>query len=217
MGWIELIAAFAAFFLSHSVPVRPAVKRRLVAQIGARGFTLAYSALSLAVLSWLIVAASRAPFVALWDWAPWHNHVLLGAMALAVWIAAMAVGRPNSLSFGGAQNARFDPLQPGIIGWMRHPLLAALFLWAAAHMLPNGNLAHVILFGTFAGFSLLGMRIIDRRQRRVLGAERWQQLSATHRSFSITQGGMIRSLVAVTLYLLLLWLHGPVIGVSPLV
>ena len=36
-------------------------------------------------------------------------------------------------------------------------------------LVPNGDLAHVILFGTFAGFALLGQRLIDRRKRREMG------------------------------------------------
>ena len=54
---------------------------------------------------------------------------------------------------------------------------SALALRAAAHVVPNGDLAHVILFGTFAGFALLGGHLIDRRKSREMGAE-WQRLRA---------------------------------------
>lgn len=215
-GWIEYILAFVAFFLTHSIPVRPAVKSRLVAVLGARGFTIAYSILSIAVLALVIAAAGRAPFVGLWDWAPWQNHVTLTVMFVVCVIAALAIGRPNPLSFGGAGNERFDPDHPGLIGWMRHPLLVALFLWAFGHMIPNGNLAHVILFAVFAGFALLGMRIIDRRQKRIMGASQWAQLVNTRREITVTRNGLIRLAIAVAVYALLLSLHGPVIGVEPL-
>ena len=61
MAWAEFVGAFAAFFLSHSIPVRPPIRRMLDRSLGSRGFTLAYSALSLGVLAWLIGAAARAP------------------------------------------------------------------------------------------------------------------------------------------------------------
>ncbi len=215
-GWIEYILAFVAFFLTHSIPVRPAVKSRLVAMLGARGFTIAYSFLSIAALTWVIVAAGRAPYVGLWDWAPWHNHVTLTVMFVVCVIAALAIGRPNPLSFGGAGNERFDPDHSGLIGWMRHPLLVALFLWAFGHMIPNGNLAHVILFAVFGGFALLGMRIIDRRQKRIMGASQWAQLANTTREITVTRNGLIRLAIAVAVYAVLLSLHGPVIGVEPL-
>ncbi|PIE13591.1 MAG: NnrU family protein [Rhodobacterales bacterium] len=214
-GWGEFLLAFAVFFLSHSLPVRPNVKGRIVRRIGPVGFTLAYSLLSLFVLGWVIVAAGRAPVVLLWGWAPWQNLVPLLGMALASGITALALGRPNPLSFGGARNDRFDPAAPGIVGWVRHPILAALLLWSGAHIVPNGNLAHVILFGSFAGFSLLGMRLIDRRKRRTLGDD-WARLAATSRNIQPTAWGMVRLGLAALTYVALLFAHLPVIGVWPL-
>lgn len=216
-GWFEYILAFVVFFLTHSIPVRPAIKSRLMAILGARGFTIGYSLLSLAILAWIIIAAGRAPFMPLWGWEPWQNHVTLTLMLAVCLIAALAVGRPNPLSFGGANNDRFDPNHAGIVGWVRHPLLLALFLWAFAHMIPNGNLAHVILFAVFAGFALLGMKIIDRRQKRIIGATRWSELANTKRGIQMTRGGVIRVIIGIAIYALLISLHGPIIGVQPLV
>lgn len=218
MSWLSFAGVFALFFLSHSVPVRPPVKSRLVAWIGARGFTAAYSILSLAMLSWLIVAAGRAPHVALWYPAPWHYHVTLVAMAAVCTILALAIGRPNPFSFGGARTDRFDAARPGIVGWMRHPLLVALALWAGAHLLPNGDLAHVILFGVFAAFALLGCWIIDARKRRQMGAEAWQTLRDAVAPRVARPGAdtLLRLAVGLLLYLGLLALHPLVIGVSPL-
>jgi uncharacterized membrane protein len=109
----------------------------------------------------------------------------------------------------------------------RHPLLWAIVLWAGAHAVPNGDLAHVLLFGGFAVFSLLGMRAIDRRRRRLLGAEAWARL-AYRTSFlpgaslavgRCRPGGPAspwRLAAASLLWLALLLLHERVIGVTPL-
>jgi uncharacterized membrane protein len=214
IGWLELIAAFAVFFASHAIPVRPAVKGTIVAVIGSRGFSIAYSTLSLAVLVWLIAAAGRAPYVQVWPWASWQPWVPFIVNAVAAIVLALGAARPNPLSFGGARNDAFDPDHPGIVGWLRHPLLAAITLWAAAHVVPNGDLAHVILFGTFLGFALMGMTIIDRRKRRQMGAN-WERLTKTARRVEITPGGLVRVAIGLGIYLLLLWLHTPVIGVAP--
>lgn len=214
--WGEFIAAFVAFFLSHSIPVRPAVKSRIVAKTGALGFALLYSALSIAILTWIIIAAGRAPFVEIWGWATWQNHLPLTGMLVAIVIVTMAFGQPNPLSFGGWNNQAFDPDNSGLIGWIRHPLLVALLIWAGTHLIPNGNLAHVIVFGLFAGFSILGMAIIDRRARRILGAENWQHLSTTHRRLTLTRRGIARIALGVLIYLAVLYSHEWVIGVSPL-
>ncbi len=222
MGWAGFIAAFVAFFVSHRLPLRPAVRARLVGVLGRRGFTIAYSVLSLAVLAWLIVAAAQAPYVAIWSSARWQAWVPLVAMAAVCLILCFGIARPNPLSFGGARNESFDPAHPGIVRWMRHPLLVGLALWAGAHLVANGDLSHVILFGLFTGFAMLGMRIVDRRRQRALGAEHWaslrQQIALGPRiphpeSWS---GVGIRLLLAVVIYLVLLALHPVVLGVSPL-
>ncbi|SIT02207.1 Uncharacterized membrane protein [Roseivivax lentus] len=221
MGWIEFIAAFATFFLSHALPVRPAVKRWLQARLGATGFTVLYSLVSLAALSWVIAAAGRAPVVPLWSRAPWQTHVVLALMLPVCLILALAIAGPNPFSFGGAHNARFDPARPGIVRVSRHPLLLALALWAAAHLVPNGDLAHVILFATFAGFAALGGRLIDRRKAWEMGPD-WQRMRAR-----VAQAPMVprplsrgsaaaRLALGVALYATLLWLHPWLFGVDPL-
>lgn len=141
----------------------------LQSALGPTGFTLTYSALSLAVLAWLISAAGRAPFVVLWYWVAWQVHVPLVAMLPVCLILALTIGRPNPFSFGGAGNERFDPAYPGIVRLNRHPLLLALAVWSGAHAVPNGDLAHLILLGTFAVFAVLGARLIDRRRQREMG------------------------------------------------
>lgn len=221
MGWAEFAAAFALFFVSHSVPVRPAIRARLVGLLGARGFTVSYSALSIAVLYWVIVASGRAPYVEIWAWAPWQNTVVLVVMAVVLLVLALAIGRPNPFSFGGAGNDRFDPQRPGIVAVTRHPLLLALGLWAFAHMVPNGDLAHVITFGAFGGFAILGRRIIDRRKQRTMGpawhvlaGEVVKPMDAVGRA--VNKGAMVRIVIAVVLYGLLVWAHPALFGVDPL-
>ncbi|MFT5743550.1 MAG: putative membrane protein [Paracoccaceae bacterium] len=216
MGWFEFITAFVVFFLSHSIPVRPAMRAKLVATLGPRGFTIGYSILSLGVLIWLIGAASRAPYVALWDWAVWQNLIVLAVMAFVIALLALSIGRPNPFSFGGARNDMFDPEMAGIVAVFRHPLLVALALWAMAHMIANGDLAHVVLFGTFAGFALVGQRIIDRRKQRQMGAQ-WGELKAKMRIGTLNpKGTVLRQIIAVLAFGVLLWLHPMLFGVNPL-
>ncbi|MDT8855430.1 NnrU family protein [Paracoccaceae bacterium Fryx2] len=225
-GWGMFGLAFAVFLLSHAIPTRPAVKARLKAVAGPRGYLFLYSAVSLAVLAWLIVAAARAPFVPLWDPATWHRWAANLAMPLAIALATLSVGVPNPLSFGGPA-AGFRPDRPGIIGLTRHPLLWALALWAGAHLLANGDLAHVLLFGSFTGFALLGMAIIDRRNRRLMGAAEWARLAQatavlplaallSGRWRPVRGPSAPRLLLAVAIWAALILAHPWVIGLSPL-
>lgn len=218
MGWTEYIAAFFAFGLSHIVPVRPQNRVRLVAILGANGFTWCYSALSLAVLTWLIGASGRAPFVVIWSRLSWQTWVPVMVMLPICLIAALAIARPNPFSFGGARNHQFDPSHPRIIHFTRHPLLWVLAIWATAHLVPNGDLAHVILFGVFSGFAWFGMRIIDRRKQRLMGKKVWEHLLAQTKTAPLTfnRQDLFRVLIGIAAYLALLALHPIIIGVSPL-
>ena len=220
MAWLGFSLAFMAFFASHSLLVRPAVKTWLITRIGATCFTLLYSAMSFGVLIWLVIAARQAPFVPIWSWAPWQNYVPLVAMLPVCLILVFSIGRPNPFSFGGAHNERFNPQEPGIVRVTRHPLLLALAIWAIGHIVPNGDVAHVILFGVFACFALVGRRIIDRRKQREMG-ETWHSLSTAVRQTPlmpslISVGALIKLVFGVTLYCALIAFHGVIFGVSPL-
>ena len=133
---------------------------------------------------------------------------------------ALYIDLPNSFTCRGSRNVHCAPVRPGIVLLSRHPLLLALALWAAAHVIPNGDLAHVILFGTFAAFALLGGRLIDRRKRREMGPE-WQRMhlrvaDAPLLSASLPVGTLLRVAAGGALYGALLWAHPFLFGVSPL-
>lgn len=212
--WGEYAAAWLVFLLSHMIPARPAIRGRLVARIGRGLYLAGYSIVSLVILAWLIVAAGRAPFLPLWDWAAWQAWVPNIAMPIALVLAALGLGIANPFSLGGAGGARFDPSRPGIVGLTRHPVLWALVVWAAAHIPPNGDLAHVLLFGAFAAMGLIGMRAMDARSRRGMGEARWrEEWQAARGGPLLSQGALWRIVAGLATWPLLLALHPWVIGV----
>jgi uncharacterized membrane protein len=225
-GWVEFAAAFAAFFASHAIPARPKVRAWLVAALGEGGYLALYVAMSIAVLGWLIAAAGRAPFVELWPYEPWQAWVPNFVMPIVCALIAFSIGAANPLSFGGSANAAFDPERPGVVGVARHPLLWALALWAFAHAVPNGDLAHVALFGLFGLFAILGMKAIDARKRRQMGAAAWDRLAARTSAWPlaalidrrwrpVTSPDPRRLIAAAAVWTSLVALHPGVVGVSP--
>ena len=226
-GWNELILAFALFFLSHIIPVRPTIREWLIRHIGKALYLAAYSVLSIILFVWLIVAVGRAPYLALWPFAPWQLWIPNVAMPFVCLLLAFGMAVPNPLSIASRNDESFDPDRPGVAGVTRHPMLWAAALWAIAHAVPNGDLAHVLLFGLFGAFSLLGMLAIDARKQRALGATEWRRLSRRTPLVPLAAlaGGrwrpsfhkinIFRMVAAVGLYVGLLALHQPVIGVSP--
>ena len=225
MDWIEFALAMGLFMVSHRVPAWLGVKERLVAALGPRGYMAAFSAVSLLLLWWVILAAGRAPVVLLWDQAPWQRWAVNLVMPVAVALAAFGVAAPNPFAFEG-RTSGFDPARPGIAGVTRQPLLWALALWAGAHLPANGDLAHVLVFAPFLVLAVLGMRVVETRRRKAMGAADWARLTAGTGLFPFAAlvAGRWRPVgwpspwrAGVTLggWALLWHLHAPVIGVWP--
>lgn len=228
MDWIELALAMGLFMVSHRLPAALGVKGRLLATLGPRLYIGLFSALSLGLLAWVIVAAGRAPHLPLWDPMGWHRWAVNIAMPLAVILAALGTAAPNPFAFEGRATG-FDPARPGIAGLTRQPLLWALALWSGSHLLANGDLAHVLVFAPFLALSLLGMPVVEARRRRAMGAAAWERASArtgllpcaallTGRwrpAPGLTPALGLRLALGLTLWAALWHLHAPLIGLSP--
>ncbi|MDO5641424.1 MAG: NnrU family protein [Paracoccus sp. (in: a-proteobacteria)] len=222
-GWAEFLAAFAAFLAAHIIPMRPRLKGAIIRRFGRAGYLAGFSLLSLALLYWLVLAAGRAPHVALWPHAIWQRWLVNLVMPLAILLAVFAIGARNPFAFGGT-GAGFDPARPGITGVTRHPLMWAFALWAGAHLLANGDLAHLLLFGPLLAFALAGVIAAEARARRALPD--FDRLAART---SVVPGAALisgrwrprglpsapRLLIALLIWAGLYILHAPLIGVSP--
>lgn len=223
---LEFAISFSAFLISHSLPARPSVRMKLVQVLGYRPYLMAYSLLSIALLVWLLSAASRAPYIELWPADPrlYFAPVVLMALAFFLLVAGCLCPNPLSVSFA---KGRFEPHRPAIVGITRHPILWAFALWALSHVIPNGDLVSLMMFGGFGLFALLAMPIIDRRKQRELG-QGWVRL-ARHTSIlpfaalgirgaSLRwRKGLLAATVlgAVSAYASLMWLHPLLFGPDP--
>jgi uncharacterized membrane protein len=114
----------------------------------------------------------------------------------------------------------------GITRVTRHPRLCGVSLWAIAHLLVNGQLAALLMFGSLLVSVLNGMVSIDRKRRRAL-MPLWDEFEAqtSRLPFAAILTGLTRFelaefhtwqvALAVALFSGVLWLHG-IIGPSPL-
>lgn len=224
-GWGEYALALACFVASHFLPRLGGLRERLIGAVGRRVYFGVYGLLSLALLAWVVVAAGRAPYVELWPQAPWTRWVPYLAMPVAVVLVTCGAGMVQPFTLGG-RRAALDPSSPGFAAVSRHPLFVALALWAGAHLFPNGDLAHVILFGSFLAMALAAIPAFDAKARRALGqgAEAFLTGTAVLSLAPLFRAGwlrangkalVLRAGLGVVLWLGLLHLHGAVIGVSP--
>jgi len=223
----SILAVFlgtAGFVLSHvlmSHPLRPAMVRAF----GVKGFSAVYSIVVLLFFVWMVFAYSTAPYVALWGDPIWARHLLLLVMMPAVILLVLGLIAPNPTK--GPQGA--EKLEAGVaVGAItRHPMLWAFGLWAAGHMMANGDAAMVIMTGGVLLLALGGAGLIDFKKRKALGPAYAAYMARTSFvPFAAVIGGrarldwkaigLWRIGLGIALYFVILFSHGFIIGRSAL-
>lgn len=93
-----------------------------------------------------------------------------------------------------------------IKAWVHHPMVVGTKVWALAHLLSNGTLADVLLFGSFLGWAVLSFSSARRRDRA----------AGTTYAPGAVGPTLLTLLVGVAGWAVFaFWLHGPLIGVRP--
>jgi uncharacterized membrane protein len=171
----QFLVALGLFLALHSVPALPTIRGHLVDRLGRRLYLACYSLVSLASLAWVFHAALALDHVELWPSAPWQAWaaIILSPPALFLLAAGLISSNPGSITF------RRGETPPGaIVAITRHPVLWGFIFWASGHVIANGDLRSLLLFGTLGLFAALGIAMTERRSRRRLGPG-WQEFAAT--------------------------------------
>ncbi|MGI9492716.1 MAG: NnrU family protein [Geminicoccaceae bacterium] len=218
----------AAVFLlaSHLGIASSGLRPWLVQRLGARLYLGAYSVLALAAIIWLVRAYNRADFVLLWSPAPWQAWLPLIIMPFALLFLFGGLTTPNPTVAGQALvEKKIDPPK-GMLRITRHPTMWAFGLWALSHLIANGDLASLFLFGTIAALALVGTVLIDARYRDRLSTH-WSSFSEQtsnlpfaaiitgRQQFDFGEIGWWRVALALGLYIALLLIHPWLFSVSP--
>lgn len=166
---LEFWIALLVFIGSHSIIARSGLRGLIINKWSKKAYLSFYSFLSLILLAWLIIAAQNAPRVQLWPWIAdlyWIPNIFM-PFACILLISGFIVPNPLSIM---AKNKGFDPQKPGfIVALTRHPVLWGFFLWSASHVVPNGEYPLIVMFVIFAGFSLVGLKIVDKKSKKRWG------------------------------------------------
>jgi uncharacterized membrane protein len=189
---IYLLAGLIIFLGLHSVRVfADGWRSQMRDKLGIQAYRGVYAVLSLvgfALIVWGFGMARQTP-VQLWMPPVGMRH-LAALLTLIAFVLLASAYVPGNM----------------IKSRVHHPMVAGVKLWAFAHLLANGNLAHVVLFGSFLTWAVLlfiASRKRDRRDGTVYAAG---QAGATGVAVAIG----VASWVAFTF-----WLHGWLIGVRP--
>jgi uncharacterized membrane protein len=170
--------ASVAFAASHLGLSSAPLRDRLVASLGEKGFQILYGLVALLTLGTLIAAYIQASHqVYLWPPSPGLRHLPLLVMPLAFLLIAGGVLIPNPSATG--MTGALDRPEParGVLRITRHPVMWGVGLWAALHIVANGDLASLLFFGGFLLTALGGAWHLDRRMAATEGA-RWQRFTA---------------------------------------
>lgn len=146
-----LVIGLIVFLGTHSVRIFAEDWRRArIRAMGLRAWKLAYTAVSLAGFGLIVwgYAQARALPVDLWHPPMWTRHAaaLLTVPAFILLAAANVPGTRIKAALG-------------------HPMVLGVKLWAFAHLLANGRLADVVLFGAFLLWAILDFRAARQRDR----------------------------------------------------
>jgi uncharacterized membrane protein len=187
-----LVAGLVMFLGVHSVRIFAEDWRgRTRTAVGEGAYKGVYSLLSLAgfaLLVWGFGVARETPVV-LWI-PPLGMRHASSLFTLCAFILLAAAYVP-----GNGIKARFH-----------HPMVLGVKAWALGHLMANGNLAHVVLFGSFLAWGVLDF-ISSRRRDRAMGAMYPAgKLSAT--ATTVAVGAVVWAAFAFKL-------HGLLIGIKP--
>lgn len=226
-----LVAAAAAFVLLHLLVSGTKVRDALTGAIGQGPYMGLFSLASLGLLVWLgfAFAAARGAGndTVYWSGGQATRWIQLALQLIAFIFVVVGLTTPNPTSVRQEAGLQSGDAVTGVLRITRHPFLWGVAIWAAGHLLVNGDLAGIILFASMLILALLGTVSIDAKRQRALGAtwdafaERTSNLPfaaivAGRQSFSLGEIGWWRIALALAIWVAIIAGHGYAFGVPAL-
>ncbi len=227
---IQLYLAATVFVAMHVLVAGTSLRGVLVTRLGEGPYMGLFSLASVASLVWLGLAFAGARGHAgdgeLWTITPALRHASLGLVFLGFLLIVPGLLTPNPTSV--AQQGVLDSEEParGIVRVTRHPFLWGVAIWAFAHIISNGDLASLVLFGCLLLLALVGPPSIDAKRAKAFGAL-WEAFRAKTSAVPFAailqrrQRLVLREIawklgVAVVAYAGVILAHPYLFGVNPL-
>jgi uncharacterized membrane protein len=190
MGLAIMIIGLAAFLGSHTLVALRPQRAAVIARTGEgayRGLFSLVSLLGILLIGYGFALYRAGGFIDIWMPPRWTRHVT----GLLVWPAIIAIV------------AAYVPSE--IKRVLKHPMLVGVKLWAVAHLLSNGDLGSIILFGSILAWAVYDRISLKRRPDAPAPAV-------------ATSGGYRNDFIVVVIgtlvyFVLGFWFHPWVIGV----
>jgi uncharacterized membrane protein len=149
MGLLTMIAGLVLFIGTHILTTLRDKRAAVIARLGESGYKIAYTVIAI-VGVYLIghgFSVYRATeWINVWYPPVAMRHIALGLMlpAIILVVASYIRGR--------------------IYTAVKHPMLAGVKLWAVLHLLANGDLGSIILFGSILAWAVYDRISLKRRE-----------------------------------------------------
>lgn len=182
------ILGLILFFSIHMLPFYPEYRAQLIEKlendtIDAEGmYKIIFSVISLVGLIFVGIGKGSIEFIGLWDTPAFFRYIAV-VLILVSFILMVAAYTPNNIK-------RYVP----------HPMLIGVIIWGVTHMLVNGDVISLILFGSFVAYSVMAIKLINRRDQGKSSEQDVQE------SIPVVKDAIVIG-IATLGWLLVLWLH----------
>ena len=148
MGLAIMVLGLAVFVAAHVFITRREARAAVIARVGEgryKGLLSLASLIGVVLIAWGFARYRATSWVDVWFPPPWTRHVTVALMwPSIIFIAAAYI--------------------PGNIKRrLKHPFLVGVKLWAFAHLIANGDLGSIILFGSFLAWAVFDRISLKRR------------------------------------------------------
>jgi uncharacterized membrane protein len=217
-----LIIACAAFVILHLGVSSTSLRGIFLEALGENSYLGLYSLVAIVSLGTMIYAYAGITHTDYF----WHPHPVaytvtkvLVLLAIVLLVMGTMTKNPTAVKMEGAINQEVR----GILKITRHPTQWAILLYSIGHIIANGDLASIILFGTLALVSSMGMVAIDVRKKANFDEE-WLAFYATtslvpfvalisgKTRLALAEINWLAVAVGLVLYVCVYWLHDMVSG-----
>ena len=140
-----LLSGLLLFFGIHTISMFPDFKASIQSRVGAMRFKGIYSLIALSGFALILLGMSRAEFRPVFAPPAWAPLIAYLAMPVSFCLLVAAYVPSNFRRV------------------IRNPMLSGVFVWALAHLIANGDLASILLFGLFGSYAVVAIISVNRR------------------------------------------------------
>lgn len=140
-----MLAGLAIFFAVHLIPVKQSLRASLTGSMGEWVYKGLFALISLVGFYFIVVGKAQAPFISVWTPPDFFRHITM-LLVLIAFLILPAAYIPSNIKVK-----------------LKHPMLVAVKIWALGHLLANGDVASMVLFGSFLAYAVVDRISVKKR------------------------------------------------------